>query len=114
MAFGHVLPQLPQFDTVLSDVSQPLRGLLSQLLHPLLQVGAHTPPEQLSVPWSLLQAEPQAPHWVTSVARFASQPLAASPSQLAKPGEQDATAQLPPTQLAVPLAATHTLPQKPQ
>lgn len=43
-----------------------------------------------------------------------SQPLAALPSQSAKPGEQAATAQVPETHDAVALAGRHVAPHAPQ
>jgi hypothetical protein len=38
---------------------------------------------------------PQAPQFLASVARLASQPFADKPSQLLKPGEQSTTAHVP-------------------
>jgi hypothetical protein len=48
--FGQTFPQLPQLVNVLSAVSQPLRGLASQLPQPLLHVGAQALPVQLVLP----------------------------------------------------------------
>jgi hypothetical protein len=42
----HGVPQVPQFVSVLTAVSQPLSGLPSQLLKPLLHCGLHTPETQ--------------------------------------------------------------------
>jgi hypothetical protein len=47
---GQTLPQLPQFVSVLSAVSQPFCESASQLFQPLLQVGAQEPAEQLVLP----------------------------------------------------------------
>jgi hypothetical protein len=83
MALGQTFPQLPQLVTVLSAVSQPFLGLLSQLPKPLLQVGAQVLLVQLVLPWAFVQAVPQLPQFVTLVAKLISQPLAALASQFA-------------------------------
>jgi hypothetical protein len=83
MAFGQTLPQPPQLVTVSSAVSQPLRGSLSQLPQPLLQVGAQVPLAQLVEPWALLHAMPQLPQFAVLDASVISQPLAAFASQSA-------------------------------
>jgi len=54
------------------------------------------------------------PQLLGSVAVLVSQPLAALPSQLAKPALQLATVQAPAMQAAVPLGAEQTVPQAPQ
>ena len=112
--FGQVLPQPPQCVTVLTAVSQPLRGLPSQLPQPLLQDGTQELPVQLVLPWALVQAVPQLPQFDTFVASVTSQPLATVPSQFAKPELQLATRQALLEQPGVPLGVVHTLLQKPQ
>ncbi len=57
---------------------------------------------------------PQAPQFSRSVAIVASHPLAARPSQFAKPALHDATVHTPAAQPATPFAAVHTLPHAPQ
>ena len=65
-AFGRlqVVPQSPQFESVCRSVSQPLPGLPSQLLKPLLQVGLQTKLGELPVhaedPCVLVQVSPHA------------------------------------------------------
>jgi hypothetical protein len=81
--FGQTLPQFPQLVIVLSAVSQPLRGLLSQLPQPLLQVGAHVLALQFVLPCALVHAVPQLPQFETLVASATSQPLVTFASQLA-------------------------------
>jgi len=60
------------------------------------------------------QARPHMPQFRTLLAVAASQPLAALPSQLAKPAAQVATAHAPAVHVAVPLAAVHVRPHTPQ
>jgi hypothetical protein len=59
----HALPQLAQFCTVPSCISQPFAALLSQSAKPALQpMPLHTPPTHCGVPPWLLQMfvhEPQ-------------------------------------------------------
>ena len=112
--FGHTLPQPPQWLTVFSAVSQPLRVLPSQLPQPLLQVGAQFPPLQLVLPCAFVQAMPQPPQCATFEAKVTSQPLATLLSQFAKPELQLATPHALFTHLGVPFAVVHTLLQKPQ
>jgi hypothetical protein len=114
IAFGQTLPQLPQLVRVLSAVSQPLRGLLSQLPQPLLQVGAHVLAVQLVLPCALVQAVPQLPQFDVFVASVTSQPLATFASQLAKPELQLAIPQVLLAQRGVPFAVVQVLLQKPQ
>ncbi len=78
----HGVPQPPQLDNVLVLVSQPSLGFPLQLSNPLLQVGAHAPPEHTVDPWSLEQPVPQEPQWALSVLKLISHPLAGMPSQL--------------------------------
>src|SRR5262249_2790788 len=69
---------------------------------------------QAGAPLTTEHVVPQAPQFEMLVWRFTSQPSAAIPLQLAKPGLQLATAQLPATQLAVALGTEQTSPQAPQ
>jgi hypothetical protein len=112
--FGQALLQLPQFVSVLSAVSQPLRAFASQLPQPLLQVGAQELLEQLVLPCALVQAVPQLPQFARFVASVTSQPLAAFVSQSAWPGLQLAIAQAPLVHRGAPFAVVHVLLQKPQ
>jgi len=97
-------------------VSQPLATLPSQLAKPGVQLAtAQVPPVQAAVPLLMApQAKPQVPQLLGSVAVLVSQPLAALPSQLAKPALQLATWQEPAMQAAVPLGAEQAVPQAPQ
>ena len=60
------------------------------------------------------QARPQTPQLALLVLRLVSQPLAALPSQLPKPGLQLATVHAPAAQPAVALASEQAAPQAPQ
>jgi hypothetical protein len=60
------------------------------------------------------QARLHAPQWVEELAVFTSQPLAALPSQSAKPAAHDATTHRPPAQALVALARAQRVPQAPQ
>jgi hypothetical protein len=113
---GQTRPQVPQLPAELSvATSQPLLGWLSQSELPGEQVMRQTPITHAAV---LLGPEahalPQAPQLPALLLRFTSQPLAGSPSQLAKPALQ-VSWQAPMTQLAAALAPTgQALPQRPQ
>ncbi len=95
--------------------SQPLAASPSQLAKPGLQDATpQAPPTQRGVPLGTLQRLLQRPQLLASAARVTSQPLAATPSQLAEPVLQTPRAQAPPTQLAVALAKAQRVPQAPQ
>jgi hypothetical protein len=79
----HTTPHAPQLVAVVIGVSQPFFGSPSQFANPAAQTGAHTPATQLVDPCPLVQVEPQAPQAAAVVWMFVSQPLVASPSQLA-------------------------------
>jgi hypothetical protein len=66
-------------------VSQPLFGFPSQFAKPEAHVGAHVPLLHVVAPFAFVHETPQAPQFVALVFRFASQPLAALPSQFPKP-----------------------------
>ncbi len=106
-------PQPPQLFTWLSDVSQPLTSLASQLPQPVVQESrVHEPPGQLVRPFARAQPTPQPPQFVV-VWRLASQPLLGLPSQLAVSVLQ-AGAQAPDWHVVGPFGLTHEMLQAPQ
>ena len=110
----HVVPQLAQFVSVVSDVSQPFELVPSQLPKPLEQLpSVHTPPGQLSVALSRAHTAPQLPQFV-SVVVDASQPFMSLPSQLPEPGLHEAIEQAPVAHVAVAPVRLHGTPQPPQ
>jgi hypothetical protein len=113
-AFAQAFPQDPQLATVLFRfVSQPSDARPLQLPKPTLQApSVHTPAGHVSAAFARSHTAPQPPQSV-SVAVLFSQPLAAMPSQLAKPALQTGT-QLPDGQLVVPLPFVQAEPQLPQ
>lgn len=115
-AFGGVpqtTPQLPQLRGSTPVLAHPLAQHASPGGHgpPPLQLGAvHTPPTHASPAG---QALPHAPQFAT-LARFASQPLNALPSQSANPGAQT-NPHRPEVHAALAFAGlAHTMPQLPQ
>ena len=111
------MPQAPQlFGLAAMSVSQPLPGSPSQSPLPARQPTPHTPPAQVaSTPGGTGQALPHPPQFFASAAMFASQPLAASLSQSAKPRLHGPRTQLPAAQPGSALGSgAHTLPQLPQ
>jgi len=101
------VPQAPQESgSVLRS-----RQTLAQLVCPEPQVVTHTPAEQS---WPAAQTLPQAPQLLVSLLRLRSQPLLATPSQLAKPALQLAMVHAPAEQPAVALAREHTVLHAPQ
>ena len=109
-------PHAPQLEvSVDTAASQPLPGLPSQLAKPASQVKAQKPVMQLARALAPAgQTTPQRPQWETSVARFTSQPLVASPSQSAKP-VMHATPHTPDAQVGDALARDgQAMPQAPQ
>ena len=104
--------QLPQFVSVVSEVSQPLLALASQSPKLRLQLGEHRPAAHVVVPFELTQTVPQTPQLLL-VLSDASQPLLAKPSQLPKPALH-----MIPQVLALhrgrPLLALHALLHAPQ
>lgn len=96
---------------MVSEVSQPLVGLLSQFpkfaLHaPSVQV----PVAQDSAAFARLQGTPQAPQSV-SVLRGSSQPFALFPSQFPNPAAQVPSVQTPVEHDSVAFARSQTKPQ---
>jgi hypothetical protein len=73
--------QPPQFVSVVTDLSQPLLELPSQLAKPTAQVGTQAPPEHVVVPFAFVHADPHAPQFVV-VLSGASHPVDAWLSQL--------------------------------
>jgi hypothetical protein len=84
---AHALPQVPQFEVFERvSTSQPLGTSVSQLAKPALQLAMpHAPAEHDGVPLAVEHALPQRPQLPTLVRVSTSQPLAALPSQSAKP-----------------------------
>lgn len=108
-----VVPQAPQFDVVVSAVSQPSAAAPLQLPQPELQeVTAQAPVAQVSVVFGRSQAAPHAPQFA-SVVSDVSHPLLGLPSQSPKPAAQTG-AQAPPTQDVEPFAFVQIVPQAPQ
>ena len=106
-ADGQTVVQLPQCSGSLARMTQ----LPEQLVCPDWQVTPQTPPEQRDPPTHTV---PQAPQLALSVRVSTSQPLAATRSQSAKPGEQAAIVQPPDEQAAVALGSAQARPQTPQ
>lgn len=109
----HTTPHPPQFDTVLTCISQPFDINPSQLPQPVLHVIEQLPTMHDAVPLVLLQTVPHAPQFAAEVCVFVSQPLRALPSQLAKPALHTGWHALE-THEVVPLGFVHACPQPPQ
>jgi hypothetical protein len=115
---AQLVPQAPQFVALVRrSVSQPLVPMRSQSPEPAEQVRVHTPATQLAVlPVGAVHTVPQAPQFITLLLVRVSQPLAALPSQLAKPALHTSE-QVPMAHPDWPLATApvgHTVPQAPQ
>ena len=104
---GHAVPQAPQWSGSLARLVQ----VPAQLRCPVWQLTPHWPAEH-TVP--LGQTVPQAPQLVLLVLVLTSQPLAASPSQSAKPAAQAASVQAPALQRVVALGSAQARPHPPQ
>jgi hypothetical protein len=102
LGYEQVVPQLPQFDSVLRLVSQPLSGLPSQSPQPLAQDGVQFPFTQLVVPWVFVHWLPQDPQFAV-VVMAVSQPSAVPPVQSAYPVLQAPIEQVLPPQTPVAL-----------
>jgi hypothetical protein len=113
---AHATPQPPQFASSVSVLtSQPSAGLALQSSNPALQSAiAQAPAAQLGVPLATAHAVPQPPQFATSVFVFTSQPSTGLPLQSSKPASQLAISHAAATQLGVPLATAHAVPQPPQ
>jgi hypothetical protein len=113
-ALVHCVPQAPQFEVVVSDVSHPFERLLSQFPKPVLHAIEQAPSAQPAVPLLLLHTVPQEPQFATLVCALTSQPFVASPSQLPKPLLHAPSAHVPEAQDSDAFARSHTAPQVPQ
>jgi len=114
---GQLTPQPPQLvtspDAVLT--SQPSSELVLQSRKPALHAPiTHRPPEQLEAALADWQRLPHTPQLLASEAVLVSQPLAAAPSQSAKPAAQAESTHAPILHPATPLGKEHALPQAPQ
>jgi hypothetical protein len=113
---GHTVPHAPHAATLLAMlVSHPLATFASQSARPMSHMlTEQLPPVQLAAPPMTVHTRPQPPQCEVLVRRSTSHPLAALPSQSAKPALHAYT-QPPLVQLAVALAlAAHARPQPPQ
>jgi len=101
---------------VVSEVSQPLASLPSQLPKPALQPPRpHTPARHAAVPLAGdAQRIPHAPQCKALSVVLVSQPLVSLPSQLPKPATHAPTAQRPPVHAGVALGRLHCVPHAPQ
>jgi hypothetical protein len=115
-AFVHFVPQAAQlFTLVLRFVSQPSFEPVEQLPKPELhELIEHAPSAQVAVPFAVLHAVVQAPQWAMLVCVFASQPLAAFPSQLPNPLLQVPSVHTLLTHVSLAFARLHTVPHAPQ
>ena len=104
VAFGrlHVEPHAPQFERVVSVVSQPSAAMPLQSPKPGLHVETpQTPPTQFGVPPAAGQTLPHTPQLLMLVAVFVSQPFRGLPSQSPEPAEHAGT-QVPAVHAVVP------------
>jgi hypothetical protein len=106
-ASAHAALQAPQFIGSEAVFAQPL----PQVVVPTPQVAAQAPREQTC---PAPHAPPQRPQLPLSPSTFTSQPLAALPSQSAKPATHAPRRHAPASQLAAALAKRHTTPHAPQ
>jgi hypothetical protein len=107
--------QLPQCAaSVFRFASQPFATLESQLPKPALHVMLQVLALQDAVPFTLLQAFPQAPQLLRLLLRFTSQPSVYCPLQFAYGAVHALIEQVVPTQLGVPWATAQIVPQPPQ
>jgi hypothetical protein len=74
----------------------------------------HPPPAHAAVALASAQARRHAPQWEAALRVSASQPFAGSPSQLAQPASQLATAHTDAAHDAVAWGSEHACPQRPQ
>jgi hypothetical protein len=96
------MPQPPQFERVLSGVSQPFMGLPSQLPKPALQLAIpQVPAVHVPVAFAGAHLMPQPPQF-ERVLSGVSQPFMGLPSQLPKPALQLAIPQVPIVHEGVP------------
>jgi len=118
VALGGAQPRLqaPQWAALVRvSTSQPLLASPSQSAKPARQVEPQAPPAQLAVELAGTgHARMHAPQCAGSVCVLVSQPLAASPSQLALGAVQAPTAHVPFMHRAVPLVMVHRASHAPQ
>ena len=109
---SHFVPQVAQFVSVVSDVSQPLLAFMSQLSNSGSQLNVQPVLRlQPAPPCALLQASPQVLQFEV-VPLVVSQPAALVQSRWL---ESHVTTQLPVVQVAVALGGfVHATPQSPQ
>ena len=112
----HVRPQAPQFVALVCvSISQPFIAFMSQSPRPVAQPPiTHDPAVHAAVPPATRHMLPQRPQLADAVRTSVSQPLAASPSQSAKPSLHIPTRHTPSAQPGVPLGITHGRPHAPQ
>ena len=112
---SQALPQAAQCSASLARfTSHPSTRLLLQSAKPGLQAIWQAPSAQEAAPLLPLQTLPQAPQWVTLLARSTSQPVTTWPSQSALPALHEPMAQAPLTHAEVAPGRLHALPQAPQ
>jgi hypothetical protein len=111
-----LLPQVPQlFASLVVLISQPLAGLPSQSMKPVLQdLMAQFDALHVGVAFAKLHAVPQPPQLFTSLVVLISQPSEAVLLQSAYPVAHDAMAHADDVHVAVAFAKLHTWPQLPQ
>src|SRR5437763_13914179 len=118
MPIGHRVLHGPQFFASIASVtSQPLAAPPSQSAKPILHDWMpHAPPMHPGVPFATApHVLPQAPQLLASVARFFSQPSAATPLQSAQGALHMPMPHVPALQAAVAFDGIgHTLPHRPQ
>ncbi len=113
-ASAQLVPQPPQFTSVVSDVSQPFELVPSQLPKPAEHdPSVQVPAGQLSLALSSAHATPQPPQLV-SVASEASQPFMSVPSQLPDPPLHERIEHEPAAHVAVAPGREQGTPQPPQ
>ena len=104
-------PQAPQFVGSFCVLAQYADAEPVHAVSGAAQVVPQVPPEQT---WPAGQLVPQVPQLPLSACVLTSQPLAATPSQSAKPGAQAPMAQVLAAHIADACGRTHARPQAPQ
>jgi hypothetical protein len=95
----HALPQPEQWaGSERVSVSQPFAAFPSQLPQPESHRILQSPATHTAAPWTSAHIFPQEPQLFLLVARLASHPLSAMPSQSAQPALQDLIMHTPPKQ----------------
>jgi hypothetical protein len=112
----HRAPHPPQLSESLANgASQPLLALLSQSPKPAEHAAIrHWPSLQAADEPGKVHRFPHVPQCAVLVARVVSQPLAATPSQSAKPALQVPIAQPPAAHTPVALGSEQSIPHEPQ